>query len=72
METLADPKGRAPCLCAHCFERGQRSYLQPPPRREFHHDVFSCNACGYTANIPNDLEPVILTTGNRRNWDDFT
>jgi hypothetical protein len=60
-------------LCAHCFERGVRCYLQPPEHREFHHDVFSCNECGYTANVPNDLRPVAMVGSSPKggDWDDF-
>lgn len=57
-------------LCAHCFERAERSYLQLT-KPDFRRDTYSCNVCGSTVLIPNSQEMTVMTTGRRADFDGF-
>ena len=57
-------------LCANCFERGEKSYLQPA-KQDFHADTYACQACGATVKVPNDRTMDVLTAPAKSRWDDF-
>lgn len=57
-------------LCAHCFERNEKAYLQPV-KREFHKDTYACNVCGANILIPNDATMEVITRPRRTPFPDY-
>ena len=57
-------------LCATCFERGEKSYLQPA-KQDFRVDTYTCQTCGATVLVPNNTSWEIGIIPSRMDWNGF-
>ncbi|CAA0128951.1 Uncharacterised protein [Starkeya nomas] len=53
-----------PHLCAHCFDRKEKSILQFE-KHDARTDVLKCHACGSTVHISADRGPSVLSAPGR-------
>ncbi len=70
VDSTAGGIGAVSYFCAHCFEGGVKSYLQPD-KVTFGRTSYKCQACSQTVWIPNDEKAEAVYVTRQSPWDAF-